>query len=284
MPVRARRPRAPRALAATIATVAVVTLVGGCGADASDDADPEHRTFALAGKTLTVDSDDSAVELVPAGKGAEGVRVTRWFDARTALGGDPEVTWTMDGNRLTLRMNCSGVITDCSAKHRVEVPRGVAVTVENGDGEVTARGFRDTLKVHTEDGSVSVKDSRGPLELRSEDGSVTVEDSAGPLDVQSEDGSVTAQGITSRRVTVGSRDGAVRLALAAVPDRVDARTQDGSLDIAVPGKEGGEAASYQVEVESGDGATDISVPRDGNSPHHLSARSEDGEVTVRSAN
>ncbi|MEU7688754.1 hypothetical protein AB0B67_46405, partial [Streptomyces spectabilis] len=31
--------------------------------------------------------------------------------------------------------------------HRVVVPRGVAVTILNHDGQVTASGFRDPLKV-----------------------------------------------------------------------------------------------------------------------------------------
>ncbi|MFI7136735.1 hypothetical protein ACIBQ5_02875 [Streptomyces massasporeus] len=43
---------------------AVVVLVAGlsaCGASAGDDTDPGHRSFGLQGRTLTVDSDDSAL-------------------------------------------------------------------------------------------------------------------------------------------------------------------------------------------------------------------------------
>jgi len=47
--------------------VAVVALLAaGCGASAGDDKEPEHRSFALNGRTLTVDSDDSALDLVVA--------------------------------------------------------------------------------------------------------------------------------------------------------------------------------------------------------------------------
>ncbi|MFK4064390.1 DUF4097 family beta strand repeat-containing protein [Streptomyces sp. NPDC029674] len=261
-----RRPRTARALAAVGGTAAVVLLVGACGTDAKDDTEPEHRTFALAGKTLTVESSDATLELVPAGGDAKGVKVTRWFSGETVLGGDPKVTWEMDGDRLTLDMQCSGVITNCSAKHRVEVPRGVAVKVENKDGRVTASGFRDALTVRTKDGSVTVDGAEGPLDLRSADGSVT------------------ARHITSRQVAVDSKDGSVRLELAAVPDRVDARSKDGSVDIAVPEKKGGAKVAYDVRTEVSDGSVDVSVPRDDNSPHHLSVRSADGKVTVRSAN
>ncbi|MEU6989284.1 DUF4097 family beta strand repeat-containing protein [Streptomyces sp. NPDC046465] len=284
MPVRTRRPRVMRALAVGGATVAVVLLVGGCGADAENDSEPEHRTFALPGKTLTIDSSDSTIELVPARKGAEGVRVTRWFDGKTVLGGDPKVTWKMAGDRLTLRMKCSGVIANCSARHRVEIPRGVAVSVENKDGRITAGGFRDGLKVRTEDGSVDVKDSEGPLNLHSSDGAITVNGASGPVELRSSDGSIHADGLTSRRVAVDSRDGSVKLRLAAVPDRVEARSKDGAVDIAVPGKKDGADITYDVRTESRDGAVDVSVPRDDESPHHVNVHSSDGSVSVHSAN
>ncbi|MFE0171936.1 DUF4097 family beta strand repeat-containing protein [Streptomyces sp. NPDC059002] len=284
MPVHTRRPRAVRALAAATGTVAVVALVGACGADAADDSDPEHRTFALPGRTLTVESSDSTLELVPARSGGKDLKVTRWFDGRTVLGGDVKVTWEMEGDRLKLGMKCSGVIANCAAKHRVEVPRGVAVTVESKDGEVTADGFREALKLSTKDGAVRVKDSRGPLSLRSSDGAITVENSVGPLDLYSSDGSITARGITSRQVAVDSKDGSVSLELARVPDRVEARSKDGSVDIAVPGRKDGRKVAYDVRTETSDGSVDVSVPRDDNSPHRVSVHSADGKVTVRSAN
>ncbi|MFI1676603.1 DUF4097 family beta strand repeat-containing protein [Streptomyces sp. NPDC020607] len=285
--VRTHRPRAARAtraLAAVGGTVAVVLLVGACGADADDDTEPEHRTFALAGKTLTVEASDTSLELVPAGRGAKGVRVTRWFDGETMLGGDPKVTWEMDGDRLKLDMSCSGVIANCSAKHRVEVPRGVAVNVESKDGRVTASGFRDAMKVRTWDGSVTVKDAGAALDLHSSDGSITVDGAEGDLDLRSSDGAITARDVTSRRVGVDAKDGSVRLELASVPDRVETRSKDGSVDIAVPGSKDGERVRYDVRTETSDSAVDVSVPKDDSSPHHVSVHSTDGKVTVRSAN
>lgn len=267
-----RRGRSPqhrrlRILSAASGVVAVVLLAGGCGASAGDDSEPERRAFALEGKTLTVDSDDSALEFVTAGSDTGKVQVTRWFDGSTVLGGSPEVTWAMvDGDRLTLRMKCSGVFADCTAKHRIEVPRGVALKVENDDGRVSATGLRE------------------PLSIRTEDGSVTVKDPAGPLTLDSSDGAVDATGVRSERVRATSKDGAVRLRLASVPDRVEARSADGAVTIEVPKSKGGRYVSYDVAAKTADGAVDVSVPRDSGSPHLVSARSEDGKVTVRSAN
>jgi len=252
--------RIRRSAVVASAAVAVVTLfAAGCGASAGDDKEPEHRSFALEGRALTVDSDDSALELVAAD--VDKVEVTRWFKGSVVVGGDPKVTWEMKDDTLKLREDCSGVVADCSAKHRIEVPRGIAVTVKDGDGSVRASGFKEALNVRTGDGSVRVEDSSGPLTLHTGDGSVTATD------------------IDSRRVDVHTRDGSVRLGLAAVPDRVASSSQDGSVTIELPAE-----ATYRVKAKTGDGSVDVSVPRDERSTHEVSAETRDGKVTVRTAN
>ncbi|RPF33147.1 DUF4097 family beta strand repeat-containing protein [Streptomyces sp. TLI_185] len=246
-----------------LAAGVVVVLVGGvaaCGASAGDDKDPDHRSFALTGHTLTVDSDDSALEIVAAdGNPAGKVEVTRWFQGTVAIGKDPKVSWKMEDDRLTLRMKCSGVVADCSARHRIEVPRGVTVKVEDGDGSVRARGFQDALSIRTGDGSVHVTDSTGPLEMHTGDGSVHA-------------------AVSSRRVRAETGDGSVELELGAVPDLVDSRSHDGSVTVALP------KATYRVTTETGDGSVDVSVPRSDSSSHVVSARTGDGKVTLRTAN
>jgi len=67
----------------------------------------------------------------------------------------------MDAGHL-LRMTCSGVVADCSARHRIEVPRGVRVKVEDRDGSVRAHGFADALDIRTADGSVHLELSAVP--------------------------------------------------------------------------------------------------------------------------
>ncbi|MFF7485216.1 DUF4097 family beta strand repeat-containing protein [Streptomyces luteogriseus] len=252
------------ATARTVALAgAVAVLVAGlsaCGASAGDDTDPDHRSFGLQGRTLTVDSDDSALEIVAADDNPAGkVEVTRWFKGSVVVGKEPRVTWDMRGDRLKLRLKCSGIVADCSAKHRIEVPHGITVKVEDGDGSVHARGFRDSLSIRTGDGSVRVTDTTGPLELRTGDGSIRAD-------------------VSSRDVRTHTGDGSVRLELGVVPDRVESRSGDGSVTIAVP------RAGYRVTTETGDGGVEVSVPRDETSAHVVSARTGDGKVTVRTAN
>ncbi|MGA5415901.1 DUF4097 family beta strand repeat-containing protein [Streptomyces pseudogriseolus] len=259
-PIRASRPARVRALALAGAAVVLGAALTACGTSAADDDEPDQRAFALPGARLTVDSDESALEIVASDEQPDGeIAVTRWFQGTVALGSDPKVTWSLDGDRLVLREHCSGVVADCSSKHRVVVPRGVAVTVESGDGSVRADGFRDPLTIRTKDGSVRVGDTSGPLELRSGDGSVRAE-------------------VSSRTVRAHSGDGSVHLVLTAVPDRVESRSGDGSTTIDLP------RGAYRVDTSTGDGAEDVSVPRDDSSPHEVTARTGDGKLTVRTAN
>ncbi|MFD5338855.1 DUF4097 family beta strand repeat-containing protein [Streptomyces hawaiiensis] len=268
------------ARAAALAGAAVVLVAGlsACGASAGDDTDPDHRSFGLQGRTLTVDSDDSALEIVASDKSRAGkIEVTRWFQGSVVVGKEPKVTWAMRDDRLVLRLKCSGIVVDCSAKHRIEVPRGITVKVEDGDGSVRARGFRDPLTIRTGDGSVRVSDTTGPLELRTGDGSIRVTDTSGPLRMRTSDGSIRAD-VSSRTVRTQTGDGSVRLELGVVPDRVESRSGDGSVNIALP------RATYRVTTETGDGGVDVSVPRDETSSHVVSAHTGDGKVTVRTAN
>jgi hypothetical protein len=272
------RTAAARATALAGAVVVLVAGLSACGASAGDDTDPDHRSFGLQGRTLTVDSDDSALEIVAADDNPAGkIEVTRWFQGRAAIGTAPKATWSLRDDRLVLRLKCSGIVVDCAAEHRIEVPRGVTVKVEVGDGSVRARGFRDPLHIRTGDGSVRVQDATGPVELRTDDGSIRVSETTGPLRMRTGDGSIRAD-VSSRDVRTHTGDGSVRLELGVVPDRVESRSGDGSVTIAVP------RAGYRVTTETGDGGVEVSVPRDESSAHVLSARTGDGKVTVRTAN
>ncbi|MEU0382967.1 DUF4097 family beta strand repeat-containing protein [Streptomyces chartreusis] len=275
-----RTTRTPSARPVAVAGAVVVLVAGlsACGASAGDDTDPDHRSFDLQSRTLTIDSDDSALEIVAADSNPAGrIEVTRWFQGSVVVGKEPKVTWSMRDDRLVLRLKCSGIVADCSAKHRIEVPRGVTVKVQDGDGSVRARGFRDPLNIRTGDGSVRVTDASGPLNIRTGDGSVRVTDTTGPLQMRTGDGSIRAN-VSSCDVRTHTGDGSVRLELGVVPHRVESRSGDGSVTIALP------KATYRVTTQTGDGGVDVSVPRDESSSHVVSAHTGDGKVTVRTAN
>lgn len=249
-----------RTLVAAGGAVLVSVALTGCGSDPSD-APAEHKSFALSGRTLTVHTDNSAVELVPAD--VKSVQVTRHVDGWVFVGNGPDPSWSMKDDTLTLKLKCSALVSSCSARHRIEVPRGVSVVLRDDNGSVTATGFAAALK------------------LRSANGRVTVRDSSGALDLSSNNGAINADGISSRQVTADSDNGGVRLSLAAVPDRVKSVSNNGAIEIALPKKPG---LAYKVETRSGNGSTEVGVPTDDASRHSVTAHSDNGRITVRSTN
>lgn len=256
----ARTRTATRTLIASGGAVLVALALTGCGSADTDDAPVEHKSFAFSGKTLTIDAGNTTLELVPAD--VKEVEVTRRVDGWVVLGNGPDAHWGMDGGTLTLQVDCDALISDCSSRHEVKVPRGTAVTVDGGNGSVEAAGF-DT-----------------PLDLQADNGRVTVRDSSGPLKLRSHNGSVYAEEVSSPSVTARSNNGSVRMEFAAVPDLVDAVSDNGVVDLGLPGG----STSYAVSAEADNGSTSVKVPRSENSTHVVKARSSNGKVTVRSAN
>ncbi|MFF9847722.1 DUF4097 family beta strand repeat-containing protein [Streptomyces litmocidini] len=219
----------------------------------------ERKTFAFDGDALTVDSDNS--ELVITAADVDGVRVERQVDGWVFMGTGPEASWKLVDGRLTLRVECDAVAASCSSVHRIQVPRGVAVTVENGNGGVTAEGFDTPLKVRSDNGDVRVRKAGGALDLGGGNGDLDVEGS-----------------VTSAEVSARSGNGDVRIALGAVPRKVDVVTDNGDVTVTVP------EAEYAASGASDHGDVRIDVPRRDGSGHVVRLRSDNGDVTVRTVN
>ncbi|MCX5390440.1 DUF4097 family beta strand repeat-containing protein [Streptomyces sp. NBC_00094] len=245
-------------LAAGGALVALLTL-SGCGSADVGDAPVERKTFAFDGSTLTVDSDDSALVITPAD--VDDVVVERQVDGWVFIGSGPDATWKLADGRLTLRVDCDAVASNCDAVHRIQVPRGVAVAVEDDNGDVRAEGFATPLTVRSDNGDVRVIGSTGALDLGTDNGDLTVE------------GDTTAPGVLAR-----TDNGDVRITLGAVPRRVDVATENGDVHVTLP------TAEYDATGASDSGDVRLDVPRRDGSEHSVSVRSDNGDIDVRTAN
>ncbi|WP_405688168.1 DUF4097 family beta strand repeat-containing protein [Streptomyces sp. NBC_00057] len=232
----------------------------GCGSTDPGDAPAEHKSFALSGKTLTIYSGHTSVELVPAD--VRKVEVTRHVDGWVVLGNGPDPTWKMQDNTLTLRVKCRAVISDCASQHQVKVPRGVAVVVKGDNGKVAASGFDTPLTLHADNGKVTVRDSSGPLKLGSGNGGIVTE------------------GISAKSVSARSDNGRIRLGFISVPDLVDTESDNGRITIDLPGG----SVRYAVDAVAHNGRVSVDAPRSDDSSHVVKARSGNGQVTVRSVN
>lgn len=245
----------PRRSLAVCGAVALTLSVAGCGGAAADDAKPEKRSFALAGRTLTIDSRNSDLVLVPAD--VREVQVTRWFDGWSVFGTVDRPTWSMHDGTLSLRVECGGLISNCAARHEIRVPRGVEVRASESNGSVRASGFSARLRLSSNNGDVSVHGSSGPLGLRTHNGGID------------------ATGNTARRISAESANGDVRVSAARTPDRVTARTENGDITLTVPD------TSYRVTAAGRNGGVSVDVPRADRSRHVLDAHSANGGITVR---
>ncbi|MFI0879527.1 hypothetical protein C6W96_09350 [Streptomyces sp. CS149] len=249
---------AGRALALGGGVALLALALTGCGSTDVGGAPVERKSFALEGKTLTIDAENGVVDLVPAD--VEQVEVERQFDGWTVFGSGPDAVWRMEDDTLTLRVKCEG-IANCDSRHRVKVPRGVAVTAASDNGTVTATGFADALDLSSDNGEIKVRDASGALKLKSDNGEVRAERISGP--------SVIAR----------ADNGEIRLGFASVPDLVDTVSDNGSITIDLP-----RGQKYKVDASADNGDVSVDVPRGDDSAHVVKAYSDNGEVTVRSAN
>ncbi|MGW5675763.1 DUF4097 family beta strand repeat-containing protein [Streptomyces sp. NPDC003860] len=254
----ARRPA--RVVAAVVLGSGLLLGVAGCGSADVAGAPVERADFGVVGKVLTVDVGDSDVEIVSAD--VTDVRVSRQVDGWALFGSGPDASWRMEKDRLTLRVDCDG-LGHCAARHTVQVPRDVAVTVEHDNGAVTASGFRTDLKISTDNADVTVRDTTGDLRL------------------ESDNGSIVAEGITAARVRAETDNGKVRIGFkeGAKAQQVEAVSDNGDivLELARDG------APYAVTAKSTNGKRRVDVPTDGDSPRVVKAANDNGNVTIRLA-
>lgn len=247
------------ALVAVGGTVLLVAALTGCGSTDVDDAPVEHKSFAYGGRALTIEAENSTVEVVPAD--VDAIEVTRRVDGWAVLGSGPDPVWKLEGDTLTLRVKCKALISNCDSRHEVKVPRGLALTVDADNGKVTASRFSTPLKLYSDNGGVVVRDVSGPLELKSDNGSVR------------------GERVSARSVVARSDNGSVDLDLSRVPDLVDTVSDNGRIAIDLPAGK----TSYAVTASADNGNVDVKVPRSDSSRHVVKAHSDNGGVAVRRA-
>ncbi|MFJ6181027.1 DUF4097 family beta strand repeat-containing protein [Streptomyces sp. NPDC092295] len=256
----ATRHHRSRTLLAAGGAVLIALAVSGCGGANVSDAPVETKSFPFQGKTLTIDTRNAAVELVPAD--VRDVEVTRQVDGWVFMGSGPHASWKMTGDTLSLKVRCKAVASNCESLHKVKVPRGVAVTLKGDNGQVTATGFTTALK------------------LTSDNGALTVRNSSGPIDLKSDNGKITAENVSARTVTARSDNGAIRIGLAVVPDSVDTTADNGRIDIRLPSS----GTTYAVTTSTDNGSVEVGVPTSESSTHILKARTDNGKITIQTAN
>ncbi|MFF0742550.1 DUF4097 family beta strand repeat-containing protein [Streptomyces sp. NPDC004111] len=247
-----------RTLLAAGGAALLALAVSGCGGADVSDAPVEKKSFSYSGKSLTIKGDNSRLDLVPAD--VKGIEVERQVDGWVFLGNGPDPVWDLNGDTLKLLVKCEGLSSNCQGKYSVKVPRGVSVTVEDDNGSVHASDFDTDLKINSDNGAINLKNV------------------SGKLDLESNNGAIKGEGIGTKSVTARSDNGEIALGFTATPDLVDTSSNNGAVRLTLP------KSTYKVETSTQNGKVTVDVPKSDNSAHLVKARTDNGEVTLRSAN
>ena len=168
---------------------------------------------------------------------------------------------SVEGGVLRVRSSCPVLATWCRVDYRIAVPAALAVAVDVDNGRLILRDLR---------GGVRVDARNGPIELAR---------LSGDLDVSTHNGALESTALRSDRVAARTHNGRLRLEFAEPPTTVEARSDNGRVDVLLPVT--GEA--YRVDVDTDNGSTDVGVRTDPTGERSVVGRTRNGDVTVRYA-
>lgn len=222
-----------------------------------------HETARHTGRydgvrTVDVDVDSGSVAVTGVdGSTTTTVRRTVSWSLRK-----PKIQERQEGDRLVVRVDCSFSFGQgCGGHFEIRVPRAT------------------DLRLHSSAGRVEVRGTDGSVDASSSAGRVSATDIGGQATLQSSAGTVEGSRLRSALVDAQSSAGSVRLAFATAPERVQASSSAGSVDVVVPR----DATAYRVEASTSAGSSDVTVRTDPGSDRQIDAHSSAGSVRVRYA-
>jgi DUF4097 and DUF4098 domain-containing protein YvlB len=216
----------------------------------------ENESFPAATlTTLELDGTAGTVQITAADTDTVHVRATI-SDGLRKTGESRRVV----GDTLQLHSTCPNIGSEwCRVDYDVTMPAELAVVVRNGDG-------------HT-----SISETTGPVDVQSDYGTVELSELSGTIDVATDNGRIEATGLTSSAVTARTDNGTIGLEFAAAPTTVRADTDNGRIEIVVPA----DGTAYRVDTSTDNGSRTVSVPIDAAGPRAITARTDNGSITVR---
>lgn len=252
---------------ASFSLAALGIAVLGCSPARAQRAFDWHGAVA-AGQTVRVYSVDGPITVRPSADGVARVHAV----ARSGSGSDTiryTATTAGGGVRIcALRANAScddnGVRSGGGSGWRrrsraditVEVPRGVAVRISSGNGDLAVSGA--TALVHASTGNGDVRVGAGAAEVNAStgNGAVRVDGAAGRISASTGNGRVNVAG-AGEGVTASTGNGEIDVALAAGNTRGDLElsTGNGSVTVALPA-----SFSGRVEASTGSGGVESELP------------------------
>jgi hypothetical protein len=168
-------------------------------------------------------------------------------------------------------------VTYPEVHYSVQVPKSVAVTIEDEESTVEVEGLEASLEVDTQEGDVTVNRHRGLLRLDSHEGTVTVADVTGDVKLDTHEGTLDAQGLRGR-LLLDTHEGRAEVSVDSLATTtVD--THEGEVQLTVPSD-----AGFQLSAEMGEDAmlqSDFSVDALRDEEGHYQGAVQDGGPLLR---
>jgi hypothetical protein len=193
-------------------------------------------TYAVSApvSTLVVSSGVGAVTITGNQRSTVSVTEQIQFSARP-----PAMTRTLAGKTLTLGYQCPDE-SMCSASYDIQVPRGVAVRVSSGVGEIRLSSL------------------------------------AGTVTATSGTGLISAAGLTSRTASFTTNLGEINAVFATAPTTVHATTNLGAINLRVPGTVSYDVNAPPGEL----GSAIITIPQSSSSRHVIDVVCNMGSLLI----
>ncbi len=220
----------------------------------------EEQSYQHPIDRLVLDLDVGAVTLT--GTTDPGtVQVTRSFTYSQRH--RPVATETWQGNALHVEPpRCVPDSGGCSAEYTIRLPAGTSVDVTTGGGDISTHGITGDQRLDTGFGTVRVAGS------------------GRTLDIDNRAGDIIGTRLAATD-TVVSTNGQIALDYLTVPTALDATSNGGDIDVAVP-RAGDGADAYRVDtgdaVHKNDATVDVAQDPAGR--HVLFIRADPGNARV----
>ncbi len=165
----------------------------------------------------------------------------------------------VDG-RLELESTCPLIGSEwCEVDYTIEVPAELPVRADADNGGIDVRGMD------------------GRVDLSTDNGSVEVSDVGGDLTIEGDNGSIRADALTTDTVLAETDNGSIVLELLEPPTNVEARSNNGSVEVVLPRTED----FYNLAITTDNGDISRDIRHDPTSTRHITIDTDNGDATAR---
>ena len=263
-----------------------------------------EKTFDVnSGGTLTLNSDQGSIDIIPWDKNKVEVEVRKKASSQKKLDAF-KITLDQDGNNVSVDGDGQRN-SRVSVQYSIKVPAHYNLEVKTGGGSIEVGDLSGIINVHTSGGSIEIGDvAEGKVNADTSGGSIEVGDVNGSLIVNTSGGSIRLGKITGTSeidtsggsitlksggadVTAETSGGSIDI--GPVTGNVDVDTSGGSIDIAmIDGNVKAETSGGSIDVAGSTGKIDVDTSggsiRIDSSGGPVVAETSGGNITIKQAN